>query len=132
MKIHSIKNQHFEVSVQEEGAELCSFKNLETGVEYIWQADPEIWGSHAPNLFPVIGVLKAGEYHFEGKTYQMPKHGFIRYNKAVQLKERTENKLVFELMYSEESLKQYPFRFNFRISFELEKNQLRVSHHQFR
>ncbi len=128
MKIHSIKNQHFEVSVKEEGAELCSFKNLETGVEYIWQADPEIWGSHAPNLFPVIGVLKDGEYHFESQTYQMPKHGFIRYNKAVQLKERTENKLVFELMYSEESLKQYPFRFNFRISFMLEHNQLRVSH----
>ncbi len=128
MRTHSIKNQNFEISVQEIGAELCSFKNLKTGVEHIWQANSEIWGSHAPNLFPIIGILKNGQYYFEDETYSLPKHGFVRHNTSIQLKEKSKNSLVFELMYSEETLKLYPFRFNYKIAFELNENQLHISH----
>ncbi|MFD1096462.1 aldose 1-epimerase family protein [Salegentibacter chungangensis] len=128
MKIYSISNDHLSISVQDEGAELCSFKDKTNGREYLWQANPEIWASHAPNLFPVIGVLKDGKYFYEGRAYEMPKHGFVRYNKNISLKEKTGSKLSFELKYSEESLKIYPFKFNFEISFELKENSLKISH----
>ncbi|MGM0933185.1 MAG: aldose 1-epimerase family protein [Bacteroidota bacterium] len=127
-KMHQIKNEFLSIAVNPVGAELSSIKNLETGIEHLWQGNPEIWASQAPNLFPVIGVLKNGEYTFEGKTYKMPKHGFVRYNKNIRLKSKTENELVFELQFSEESLQQYPFKFNFEIAFKLNGKNLEVSH----
>ncbi|HKJ49267.1 MAG TPA: hypothetical protein VJ973_09275, partial [Christiangramia sp.] len=69
MKKHSIENDFLKISVKETGAELCSIYNKENGKEYIWQADPDIWGSHAPNLFPIIGVIENGKYLYEGKEY---------------------------------------------------------------
>lgn len=128
MKKHSVENEFIKVSVQETGAELCSLINKETGKEHIWQADPEIWPSHAPNLFPIIGVLKESKFYHEGTEYRIPKHGFIRYNKNVRLKEKAKDQLVFELIYSEESLKMYPFKFDFRITFQLTGRSLTLKH----
>ncbi|WP_373057530.1 aldose 1-epimerase family protein [Zunongwangia sp. H14] len=129
MEKYSIENDHLKISVLQKGAELCSIINKETSIEHLWQANPEIWSSHAPNLFPVIGVLKEGFYLYEGKKYQIPKHGLIRNNEAVRLKRRTEEMLVFELIYSEETLKSYPFKFDFQIAFKLKGKALEVSHH---
>lgn len=129
MNTYSAENEFIKITVQETGAELCSLINKETGTEHIWQADPGIWASHAPNLFPVIGVLKDSKFHYEGREYEMPKHGFVRYNENVRLKEKAKDKLVFELIYSEESLKVYPFKFDFRIEFNLKGRSLEVKHH---
>ena len=129
MKNYSIENEFLKITIKETGAELSSIVNKENDKEYIWQADPEIWGSHAPNLFPIIGVLKDGKYTFEEETFEIPKHGFIRHNDSIRLKERSENQLVFELIYSGETLKMYPFRFDFRIAFTLNRKSLEVSHH---
>ena len=129
MEKHSIENEHLKISVLETGAELCSIVNKENKKEYIWQADPEVWASHAPNLFPIIGVIKNEKYFYEGKEYSVPKHGFIRYNKNIRLKERSEHQLVFELLYSDETLEMYPFKFDFRIAFTLNEKSIEVSHH---
>ena len=129
MKKYSVENEFLKITIKETGAELCSILNKENKKEYIWQADPEIWGSHAPNLFPIIGVIKNGKYIFEGKEYEVPKHGFIRNNENIRLKERSEHQLVFELLYSEETLKMYPFKFDFRIAFTLNGKSLEVNHH---
>lgn len=127
-KMHKIENKFLSIEVNPIGAELSSLKDLKTGIEHLWQGNPEIWASQAPNLFPIIGALKNGEYIFEGKTYKMPKHGFVRYNKDIQLKSETENELVFELNYSKESLKSYPFKFRFEIGFKLKEKSLIVHH----
>lgn len=123
-----IQNDVLSVGVQKKGAELCSIRDLKTGTEYIWQADPQIWPSYAPNLFPVIGVLKDGAYYFEGQKFNLPKHGFVRHNDNIRLTHRDETGLTFELNYSEETLKNYPFKFRFQISFRLEAKTLQVSH----
>ncbi|MUP46186.1 aldose 1-epimerase family protein [Gramella sp. BOM4] len=128
LKKHSAENEYLKIEVQETGAELCSLVNKSSGIEHIWQANPDVWASHAPNLFPVIGVLKNGTYYFEGKEYSVPKHGFIRYNNHISLKEKSENRLVFELGYSQESLEIYPFKFCFRIAFTLNGKDLEISH----
>lgn len=128
MKKYSLENEFLKIKVQETGAELCSIINKQNNLEYIWQADPEIWGSHAPNLFPVIGGLKEGKYNFEGADYEMPRHGFIRHNQKIRLKEKSKHQLVFELVYSEETLKIYPFKFDFRIAFTLNGKSVEISH----
>lgn len=126
--MHTIKNKFLQVSVKETGAELCSIKSVNSGKEYVWQANPEVWSSHAPNLFPVIGCLKDGGFLYNGQEYKCPKHGFVRNNKNVKLVERTENSLTFRLTYSEDSLKIYPFKFEFNIKYSLEENKLNVEH----
>ncbi|MFV8224520.1 aldose 1-epimerase family protein [Christiangramia aquimixticola] len=125
---HTIENEYLKIRVLEKGAELCSIINKKNNREYIWQADPEVWASHAPNLFPIIGALKNGKYVFKGEEYELPKHGFIRHNENIRLKEKSETQLVFELLYSEETLKAYPFKFSFRITFILKENSLEVDH----
>lgn len=126
--MNQIENDFLRVGVLSKGAELCSIKNLKTGEEYIWQANPEIWNSHAPNLFPIIGALKNGAFLYENKVYLLPKHGIIRNNSTIQLKEKNPDSLIFQLTYSEESLKNYPFKFDFEIKFQLQEKTLTVSH----
>lgn len=126
--MHKIKNDILSIAVKPTGAELSSLKNLKTGIEHLWQGNSEFWTGQAPNLFPVIGLLKDGEFTYEGKTYQMPKHGFVRHNENIKLKEKTDSKLVFELEFSEETLKIYPFKFRFQISYTLNQNKLQVGH----
>ncbi len=123
-----IRNKFLKAGILSKGAELCSLKDIATDTEYIWQADPKIWNSHAPNLFPIIGALKDGEIIYEGKSYPLTRHGFIRNNEHLLLKDRAEDKLVFQLSFSEETLKMYPFKFNFEISFTLQERTLKISH----
>lgn len=125
---HSISNQYFQVSVEQKGAEISSIKSLKTGREFMWNAKLEIWGSHAPVLFPAIGSFKNGECTIDGKTYKIPKHGFIRNNETLVLESQTTEKLNFQLDYSNETLAIYPYKFRFNISFQLENNKLIVSH----
>ncbi len=126
--MHTIKNKFLQVSVKEIGAELCSIKSVNSGKEYVWQANPEVWSSHAPNLFPVIGCLKDNGFLYNGQEYKCPKHGFVRNNENVKLVDRSENSLTFRLMYSKDSLKIYPFKFEFNIKYALEGNKLNVEH----
>jgi galactose mutarotase-like enzyme len=126
--LHSLQNEKLSIGVKLIGAELCSIKKIKTGTEYIWQANPKIWDSHAPNLFPIIGALKNGEFFFKNKTYQLPKHGILRNNGNIELKEKNPDSLIFNLKYSEETLKNYPFKFNFEIMFQLKEKILTVSH----
>lgn len=90
---HSISNSHLHISVLSKGTEIASIKSKLTGKEYMWQADPSIWGSHAPVLFPAIGSFKNYTCTINGNTYVMPKHGFIRHNEDLVLKDRTDTAL---------------------------------------
>lgn len=125
---YHIENDHFKVAVKEQGAELSSIESVKTGIEYIWQADPDIWNNSSPVLFPIIGALRDGEYEYEGKTYSMPKHGFMRFNSDVKLINKTNTRLSFLLSSNEKTLEQYPFKFDFKISFFLFETKLQVFH----
>ncbi|WBL26837.1 aldose 1-epimerase family protein [Zunongwangia sp. HGR-M22] len=126
--MYTLKNDQLIVGIQHNGVELCSIKNLENNKEYMWQADPEIWGSHAPNLFPVIGVLKDGKYKFQGSFYDMPKHGFVRNNDNLEVKNQTETSITFILKSSEELVKIYPFKFEFELTFTLNGKTIEIHH----
>lgn len=128
MEKHSIENDQFQVSVKETGAELCSMKSQKSHKEYVWQGSPDVWAAHAPNLFPVIGCLKGDGFIYKGKEYQCPKHGFFRKNDEVALIDKTKESLTFGLKYSDELLKIYPFKFEFRIKFILDGYNLYVEH----
>jgi len=125
--IHYLENENHRVGVQESGAELCSFVKQPENLEFIWQADPEIWPRHAPVLFPVVGKLPDGEYSYKGKTYQLPQHGFAR-DQDFKLVSKNETELVFELRESEESLAIYPFPFRLLVTYKLAGNALETTY----
>jgi galactose mutarotase-like enzyme len=129
--MYTLKNDQLSIGVKKTGAELCSLKKNGSEPEYLWQGNPELWSGQAPNLFPVVGGLKEDTYFFEGHKYSLPRHGFLRNNKNFSLREQHENQLIFQLNYSEETLKIYPFKFTFEISFTLKANEVHVSHRVF-
>ena len=125
---YSIQNDQLAITVKETGAELCSIKSISTGQEFMWQADPNIWNAHAPNLFPVIGCLKENGFLHEGKEYPMTKHGFVRNNKDVKLHSKTKTSLCFVLKSNKNTKRLYPFDFEFYIHYILEGSKLIVKH----
>ncbi|MDE5417270.1 aldose 1-epimerase family protein [Labilibaculum sp. DW002] len=125
---YSIQNDQLAITVKETGAELCSIKSISTGQEFMWQADPNIWNAHAPNLFPVIGCLKENGFLHEGKEYPMTKHGFVRNNKDVKLHSKTKTSLCFVLKSNKNTKQLYPFDFEFYIHYILEGSKLIVKH----
>ncbi len=124
----TIQNSTIKISVTKIGAELCSLFAKSSNTEFMWQANPTIWGSHAPVLFPIIGCLKDGKFLFEEGTYSVPKHGFIRNNASLESKIIGENCIEFRSKYGEESLKNYPFNYEFIIRYILNENGVKVEH----
>ncbi|AKD03221.1 aldose 1-epimerase family protein [Pontibacter korlensis] len=125
--LYFLENDNYKVGVDTLGAELHHFIKKDENLEFIWQADPEVWTGHAPNLFPIVGELPEQQYTFEGQTYEMKRHGFAR-RKEFKLVEEHHNKLVFELTEDEETLKQYPFKFRLLIAYALDWNRLEVTY----
>ncbi|HEY5499984.1 MAG TPA: aldose 1-epimerase family protein [Bacteroidales bacterium] len=122
--IYTLKNDSIEIKVKKAGAELCSIKRLPANQEYIWEADPKIWGGSSPVLFPIVGMLKDETYLLDGQKYSMKKHGIFKYSHDVELASSTKESMTFRLRYNEETLKQYPFKFEYLITFKLEKSKL--------
>jgi galactose mutarotase-like enzyme len=125
-----IENNKLSVKVNSFGAELSSVISKETQIEYLWQADKTVWARYAPNLFPIVGKLKNGEFSYQSKTYRLPQHGFARDQEFICI-EQTENKVVFELTDNEDLLKNYPFQFRFKVIYTLVENGLTVQYSIF-
>ena len=109
--MHILENELLKIAVNKTGAELSKITSTKHRTEFMWDGNPDVWSGIAPNLFPIIGALKNDTYTFEGKTYKLPKHGFIRHNNNLEIVEQTENSLIFKLTYNDDLLKVYPFKF---------------------
>lgn len=123
--LHYLENDILKITVDTHGAELSSIYRKDERREMLWQGDPEFWGRRSPVLFPVVGKYKNGKTTYEGKEYFSGQHGFAR-DSEFTLVEKTEDKLSFELLSNEETLKQYPFRFRLVCSFELNNDRIIV------
>lgn len=130
MSLFKLENNDLIIEVKSFGAELSSVFSKKNKVEYIWQADENLWPRHAPNLFPIVGKLKDGTFNYLNNTYQLPQHGFARDNEFICIEE-TDSKLTFELTASEETLKHYPFHFSLQISYTLTENNLNTEYKIF-
>jgi galactose mutarotase-like enzyme len=125
---YTIKNTQLNIAIKKTGAELCSIQSVKNHKQFMWDANSAVWGNHAPNLFPIIGSLKEDTYIFEGKAYNLPKHGFLRGNTDFELHEHTETSLTLKLTYSDATLKTYPFKFEFYMTYKLTDNKLDIIH----
>lgn len=125
--MYQLQNDKLIISIQPKGAELTSLVKKQNSQEYIWQANPDVWGRHAPILFPIVGQVRNGTYSVNNEIYTITQHGFARDNQF-DLIERSENKLVFQLNETEETLKIYPYQFELKITYQLEDDKLVVAY----
>ncbi len=123
--IYTIENEILKIDVDSKGAQLYSVYSKKSNTEYLWQGDPAYWTGRAYNLFPFIGRMYNGVYTYRGKEYAIRSHGVARYNEFI-VEEQTPTKLVFLLKDSEETYKEYPFHFEYRVIFEIKDNALSV------
>lgn len=119
----TLKNEFLQVVINELGAELTSVRSLDNDLEYIWRADKQVWGRHAPVLFPIVGRLKEDHYEYQGTTYEMHQHGFARDSKF-EVVDANETHATLKLTDSDKSHKLYPFEFELVISFDLKDHEL--------
>lgn len=122
---HFIENEYLRIGVESLGAQLCSLVHKSKHKEFLWQANPEFWAFHSPVLFPVVGNCIQNKILVDGIEYPMKRHGFARHSEF-KLIESKDQKLVFSLEYSNESLEIYPFRFTLRVEYILLGKQLEV------
>lgn len=123
---YQLHSKNLIIGIQCHGAELSSVISID-GIEYIWQADPAVWGRHAPILFPIVGKLKDSKYKYDEKVYELSQHGFARDSKFTLIG-KTSNSLVFLLRWSNESLKMYPFKFELMIYYTLSDKTLSIKY----
>jgi galactose mutarotase-like enzyme len=117
--LYLLENEHLTCNIDSVGAEIRSLKHKETGKEYVWQINPEIWGSSSPVLFPSIGNIKDNTLVYNGENFAMTKHGIVRNNNNLKYKQLSPYKCTFTLVSNGETKKKYPFDFVFAVSYEL-------------
>ena len=122
----TISNSILKASINHAGAELFSIKDKQDN-EYIWEGNPDFWGKHSPVLFPIVGTLKNNTYKINRKEYHLPRHGFAR-DMEFSLIEKTENKAIFSLKSSEETLEKYPFEFELQLIYTLKESALELEY----
>ena len=121
-----LENDFLKVQISTKGAQLTSLFNKKTITEQLWQADAAVWPWHFPNLFPVVGGLINNELLVDGRAYPMARHGFARQSEF-ELLDSGEEHAAFSLPASAETLKAYPYEFDFQVLYTLIDNAIRVS-----
>ena len=67
-------------------------------------------------LFPVVGQLLDGKYSYNGREYELTKHGFAR-RSVFTFKEQSDDSMTFSLASSDATRKSYPFEFELLITY---------------
>lgn len=106
--------------IDELGAQLCSLADKEQ--EYIFN-NIEIWPKHSPVLFPFVGRMPNQKYQLNGKSYDIPLHGFAP-TSMFEVVEQTESSVKFRLIVTDQIKASYPFDFDFFASYSFNGNTL--------
>ncbi len=118
---YSIENEYLKLIVTTWGAQVKSVIRKCDGVEHMWQADPEVWGYHAPILFPHAGKVVDGKIEAKGGVYESGQHGFARLMEH-EFVDQTADTIVLELCSSPETLAKFPYEFRLVSTFTLEND----------
>lgn len=102
--------------INPQGAQLSSLAL--GGNEYLWQADPAVWGKHAPILFPIVGSIRDGKAESAQGPVTLGRHGLARdYEHAVVA--QSDDSVTFELTDSEATRAAYPYAFKLNMTYAL-------------
>jgi galactose mutarotase-like enzyme len=122
-----IENEYLKVEVTLNGGSLTSIFNKKTNREMLYQKDERSWMGQDVVIFPIIARLKDQECIIDNNVYKMKTHGLIRYA-VLDIIDHKDNEITLGYKYNEETLKQYPFKFNFEVRYVLNDNSLIIEY----
>lgn len=120
-----LNNGTLEVQIDKIGAEIR--KVTKDGKDRMWSGNPEHWAGVAPLLFPICSGLPNDKYTYNGETYEMPKHGFIR-KLPFEVEATADDTATFMFSANDETLKMFPWRFELRIKYTLIREKIKVEY----
>lgn len=120
-----LNNGTLEVQIDKIGAEIR--KVTKDGKDRMWSGNPEHWAGVAPLLFPICSGLPDDKYTYNGETYEMPKHGFIR-KLPFEVEATADDTASFLFASNEETLKMFPWKFELRIKYTLIREKIKVEY----
>ena len=118
-----LENDYLKVTVTSKGAQVASVLRKIDGVEHMWQADPTVWGYHAPILFPHTGKVVNDTIRAKGRDCVSKQHGFAR-TREHSLVAQEGSRLVLELVSDEQTLESFPYACRLVSTFTLEEDKL--------
>jgi len=120
-----IENNFIHAEIAPMGAELIVLK-CKGAPNVLWKKDDSIWNRTSPNLFPIVGRLIDDSFTFKGQKFQMNQHGFARDQVFEVIKEEADEVQLL-LRSSAQTKGQYPFDFEFIVTYRLILNSIEVS-----
>ena len=123
----NIKNEVMEMSVSEKAAEVHALKKKGDDYNYIWSGDPSVWAGRNPILFPQVTSNPEKTLKISGIKYKTGNHGFAR-NQVFNLIEEKSDELTLGIKENEETLKQYPFKFELSVNYKLVSNTVELTY----
>lgn len=114
-----LENEVLHIEISEQGAEVR--KVICNGKSRSWSGDEKIWSGVSPVLFPICSALREDKYTYNGKEYFMKKHGFIK-NQLAKTESKSNLSATFLFKDTPETLKQYPWHFELRITYTVRGN----------
>lgn len=121
----NLKNNVMSVKISEKGAEMRQI--VVNGENRLWSGDPAFWDGTAPVMFPVCGGLPDDKFTYKGKEYTLLKHGFAQ-NSKFEVEKQSELSATFLLKSNSETLKMYPWEFEFRIAYTLKGSRIKIDY----
>lgn len=125
--LYTLENESIKITASTFGGELHNIINKKDNTEFLWNGNEEFWKYHSPILFPIVGKVNNGKYKVDGETFELPQHGLARTSEFSMI-EKSDDYIIFELKYSNESLKVYPYKFSLKIKYTLLHNGVTVSY----
>jgi len=120
-----LQNDVLELELTKKGGEMASL--IYKGMDVLYKGDGEYWTGKNPSLFPIIGSPESKEYELLGKKYPIKNHGLIRYAELETIVDNG-SEVRMRLKANEETMKSYPFRFNYEISYKLDGNKVLINY----
>lgn len=123
----TINSDQMSVGLTSLGGTLTSIKDV-SGLEYLWQPDPDVWSGQAPIVFPICGGLRNDRaVTREGYPIRLKRHGFAR-KMQFELADSREDSTSFVLRSDESTLAQYPFKFELAAEYQVHARVLDVTY----
>lgn len=119
---------HTQMLTSKFGGELISFKlngveRIHQGEECVDENGKVFWKRHSPVLFPTVGKLKKNQTIINGKTYEMPQHGFAR-DLEFEPVTKLDNFHSYVLKSNKNTISKFPFDFELYTTYRLDDNKL--------
>lgn len=124
MEQHMISGDGLRATIARRGAELVQLGDA-AGREVLWQG-MEPWPRHAPNLFPIVGMLAGDTLRHHGAAYRVTQHGFARDLDFAWL-EAGADAARLELRDSAATRAMYPFGFRLEIGYAIVGGVLEIT-----